>query len=120
MYDKKKVNVFEIEYETNEMNWKVKIAAWSKEDAFGYLNKMLKKTNYKIVGFTSISSIDAITTQVTDDIIKANTVGTVMSETQKMGTKKSSNDESEIKTEDLDLKDEKKKPGPKPNTMKKK
>ena len=69
--EKKKVNVFQIEYETSEFLFKVNIAAWSKEDAFGYLSKMMGKTSYKISGFTSITSIDAITTQVTDDIIKA-------------------------------------------------
>lgn len=101
MVEKKKVNVFEIEYETNEMTWKVKIAGWSKEDAFGYLSKMLKKTSYKITGFTSVTAIDAITTQVTDDIIKANTSGTLTGKPKFDKTEKPKTDiKEESKEED--------------------
>jgi hypothetical protein len=48
---------------------------------------MLRGTAYKITGFTSVTSIDAITTQVTDDIVKANMpknkTGTQVSSTTK-------------------------------------
>lgn len=65
---KEKVIVFKFEYETNNMNWVLRVAAWSKEDALGYLYKMVK-TSFKIKTVSMESTIDAITTQVINDII---------------------------------------------------
>lgn len=102
--EKTKVCVFEIEYETTELNFKVKIAAWSKEDALGYLNKMLRHTSYKIRGVSFIANIDAITTQVIEDIVNKSglklkeKVSNITPEPKETITSNTKEDETEPKT----------------------
>ncbi len=68
MRKKEKVIVFKFEYETNDMSWTLRVAAWSKEDALGYIYKMVK-TPIKIKTVSMESTIDAITSQVINDIM---------------------------------------------------
>lgn len=65
----KQVQVFEVEYDAKGMDWKAKIAAFNREDALGYLASMLKSP-YKVKSFSTLSTVDAITTQVIDSILK--------------------------------------------------
>ncbi len=65
-----KLQVFMIDYETNQATWKVRLLAESREDAMGFLMQEVgdKAEGFKINNFDMRDEIHAITSKVVDGI----------------------------------------------------